>query len=387
MNVLIIENSIGTTGAFKSILAKTELIKDKTNFYFAIPKSSTNIEILKEKKIEYVEINFLEISKRIYSLLFYFPILFVNTFRTLKYVKKNKIDIIHTNDIYNLIGICCKLFIKVKVITHIRRMPDSFPSVIYNFWVLTHKIFADKIIAVSNANAEIFMGTNKLEVLYNPYIVPAKAQKTDGFNNEKVTETNQIVNQEFSSQINLLYLANYNIGKGQNHAIELVNILINKRKYELNIKVKFYGDDFGLDKNKKYKESLQLKVIEYNLEKYFEFYPGTKEIEKAIEKADIMLNLSDSESLSRVTMEALYFGKPIVATNVGGTKEMILDGVNGYLVNKFDYETMCNYLYELIVNKNKRTIFSSNNQITLKKFLPETISIKFFEIYSSVLNQ
>jgi glycosyltransferase involved in cell wall biosynthesis len=387
MNILIIENSIGTTGAFKSILAKTELIKDKANFYFAIPKSSTNIEILKEKKIEYVEINFLEISKRINSLLFYFPILFVNTFITLKYVKKNKIDIIHTNDIYNLIGICCKLFIKVKVITHIRRMPDSFPRVIYNFWVLTHKIFADKIIAVSNANAEIFKETNKLEVLYNPYIVSEKAKKTEGLNKEKDTETNQLINQEFSPQINLLYLANYNIGKGQNHAIELVNILINKRKHELNVKVKFYGDDFGLEKNKKYKENLQLKVIEYNLEKYFEFYPGTKEIEKVIEKADIMLNLSDSESLSRVTMEGLYFGKPIIATNVGGTKEMITDGVNGYLVNKFDYESMCDYLYELIVDKNKREIFSSNNQITLMNFLPETISIKFFEIYSSVLNQ
>jgi glycosyltransferase involved in cell wall biosynthesis len=49
-----------------------------------------------------------------------------------------------------------------------------------------------------------------------------------------------------------------------------------------------------------------------------------------ISKCDIMLNFSDSESLSRVTMEALYTMElPIIATNVGGTNEMIIHEHNG----------------------------------------------------------
>ena len=53
MNILIIENSIGKTGAFNSIFLKTKLLKKNCNFFFAVPKGSSNIEILKNEEINY----------------------------------------------------------------------------------------------------------------------------------------------------------------------------------------------------------------------------------------------------------------------------------------------------------------------------------------------
>lgn len=46
----------------------------------------------------------------------------------------------------------------------------------------------------------------------------------------------------------------------------------------------------------------------------------------------LFINVSESEGLPVSVMEALSFGIPVVATDVGGTREAVLDGHNGYLL-------------------------------------------------------
>lgn len=48
------------------------------------------------------------------------------------------------------------------------------------------------------------------------------------------------------------------------------------------------------------------------------------------------INLSDSEGVPVAIMEAMSCGIPVIATEVGGTKEIVLDGKNGYLVQPSD---------------------------------------------------
>lgn len=48
----------------------------------------------------------------------------------------------------------------------------------------------------------------------------------------------------------------------------------------------------------------------------------------------LFLNVSESEGLPVSIMEAISFGIPIIATNVGGTAEIVIHGVNGYLLQK-----------------------------------------------------
>ena len=53
----------------------------------------------------------------------------------------------------------------------------------------------------------------------------------------------------------------------------------------------------------------------------------------ARESYDMFVNLSDGEGVPVSIMEALSFGVPVIATDVGGTSEVVTDGVNGFLVN------------------------------------------------------
>lgn len=49
---------------------------------------------------------------------------------------------------------------------------------------------------------------------------------------------------------------------------------------------------------------------------------------------DLFVNVSESEGLPISIMEACSFGIPILATDVGGTKEIVKDGVSGWLISK-----------------------------------------------------
>lgn len=48
--------------------------------------------------------------------------------------------------------------------------------------------------------------------------------------------------------------------------------------------------------------------------------------------ADLFMLPSDYEGLPMVILEAMSFGKPVVASNVGGISEIVTNGKNGYTV-------------------------------------------------------
>ena len=54
---------------------------------------------------------------------------------------------------------------------------------------------------------------------------------------------------------------------------------------------------------------------------------------------DLFLNVSSTEGLPVSIMEAISFGIPIVATNVGGTSEIVIEDFTGKLLNK-DFENI-----------------------------------------------
>lgn len=102
---------------------------------------------------------------------------------------------------------------------------------------------------------------------------------------------------------------------------------------------------------------------------------------------DMLLLTSDTEGTPRVVLEAMSAGIPVVATNVGGLHE-IIDGENGYLVNKGAYITMAQKVDDLICDENKYKLFSANAKETIaKKFSIKDMQEKIDIVYKSILNK
>lgn len=75
------------------------------------------------------------------------------------------------------------------------------------------------------------------------------------------------------------------------------------------------------------------------------------EVARAMDAATVLALPSRSEGMGRVLIEALLRGRPIVATRVGGIRELVEDGVNGLLVPPGDMEALADALVSVLSDR------------------------------------
>ncbi len=93
------------------------------------------------------------------------------------------------------------------------------------------------------------------------------------------------------------------------------------------------------------------------------------------------------EPFSRIPLEAMKCCKPIVATNVGGSPEAVVDGVNGILVPPNDSAAMAEAILELARNRDlRRKMGRKGRKILKRKFDPDHLVDKILRLYSSIIN-
>jgi glycosyltransferase involved in cell wall biosynthesis len=81
-----------------------------------------------------------------------------------------------------------------------------------------------------------------------------------------------------------------------------------------------------------YFAELQKLVRELGIAERFQFAGGMSDARDHLERADVFVLPSRSEGFSNAILEAMACSLPVVATEVGGNAEAVLDGVNGYIV-------------------------------------------------------
>lgn len=80
---------------------------------------------------------------------------------------------------------------------------------------------------------------------------------------------------------------------------------------------------------------------------------------------DIVVSPSRTEGISNVILEAMVFRKPVVATRVGGTPEIITDSHNGILVPPGDAKALCNAVEKIALDSNLSNRIVENAYTTI----------------------
>ena len=65
-------------------------------------------------------------------------------------------------------------------------------------------------------------------------------------------------------------------------------------------------------------------------------------------ESHLLILPSEAEALPVVLMEAQATGMPVIATNVGSVRQVLIDGQSGYMVPSKDVQAMCDKIEHLI---------------------------------------
>ena len=133
--------------------------------------------------------------------------------------------------------------------------------------------------------------------------------------------------------------------KGQEMFIEAIN-LFQLKNPELDYVAVILGNDQG---RTVYRKKLERLVQQFNLTQKIKFVDNCRDMPLAYHISDVIVSSSiEPEAFGRVSVEAQAMKKPIIASNIGGSKETVIDNKTGLLFDSGNPKSLCDKLDEVI---------------------------------------
>ncbi len=134
------------------------------------------------------------------------------------------------------------------------------------------------------------------------------------------------------------------------------------------------------------REALQQQARILGIAADVHFYGEIIEILPYLQEATVFVLPSFSEGLSNVILEAMACGLPIVATRVGGTPDIIQDGVNGLLVEPDHAEQLASAVNRLLHDEDAAMRMGEAARKTVEQnFSMEAVSEKYSGLYQELM--
>lgn len=235
----------------------------------------------------------------------------------------------------------------------------------------SHKIQNLKVIFQNNEDRAIF--------IENKIIRKNQAEFTNGSGIDLTDFT--YTPEPTTGKIKIIITARMIIEKGILVLIEAANLL--KDEYEEKIQFILCG---GLDVNP---YALKKEELDSMCDgKYISWLGNRNDIKEQLMNSHIVAFPSYyKEGLPKSLIEACAIGRPIVTTNSVGCKDVVKDGINGFLVPIKDSKALAEKLKILINNKDLRKEMGKNSRsIAENNFSIDQVIDKHLQIYSQLAN-
>jgi N-acetyl-alpha-D-glucosaminyl L-malate synthase BshA len=128
-------------------------------------------------------------------------------------------------------------------------------------------------------------------------------------------------------------------------------------------------------------------AVRLGVEGQVSFLGNQEYIEELLPSADLFLLPSHHESFGLVALEAMSAGVPVIATNVGGTVEVIEDGRTGYLRAPGDIDGMVEAGLTVLGNPDgARRMGEAARQAAVERFDVEKVVPRYVDLYRRSLD-
>lgn len=384
MNILYLTHYTGLYGANKSLL---EVIINMQKIYNVKPMVITpgtgefnkkldklNIENYSFKFYPWISFN----NNKIKSFIKYFRYKVMNRYalnQMLLQFNKEDISIVHTNS--SCIDIGCALADKlnIKHIWHIREFGEEDYNIMY------YKGIKKACEYMNKKSSKIVFISKALKNKYNPYFND-KGKLSLIYNGIMKEEYFiDISEKDFNSEFNILFTGLICKSKNQFELVKAINLLVNKRNIK-NIKAYFLGDGDEL-----YINQMKNFIIEKNLDSNIQFEGRVENVKEYIQESHVGVISSYKEAFGRVTVEYMFGGLTVIASDTGANAEIITDKEDGLIYDLGNIQMLANKIEHLYKNREELRKLSFEGQKTvIAKFTSDINCKNIYRLYKSVLD-
>jgi glycosyltransferase involved in cell wall biosynthesis len=324
-------NPTGDLYGASRVLLRVLTSLDRNNYepFVVLPENGVLVDALKELNISVVVIPYLSVIRRqvfrSWRIVNFLCLLFPSIIHLWWLIQRNHIDLVHTNSGVVFTPAISAWLSRVPHIWHLHEMfSEEFPR-LWRYFQNFILHFSDRVLCVSTPIAQQFSTQSKIQVLYNGIDLTE-------FDLES-TETTRWREKYCSDSDHLILVGivgRISPRKGQDVLIKAVFQL--KAEGHDNIRLLIIGDAFA--GNEYLVDELRAFVNSQGLEDTVIFTGFIKNPLFIMAALDILVLPSIlPEAFPTVVLEAMALKIPVIATNVGGTVEQIVDKETGILVS------------------------------------------------------
>lgn len=136
------------------------------------------------------------------------------------------------------------------------------------------------------------------------------------------------------------------------------------------------------------RDSLQKQINELVLQNNCTLRPTTKNIAEEYANSSIFVLSSIYEGFGMVITEAMSCGLPVISFACPcGPKDIISDGVNGFLIKPYDINVMAERICSLIENKKMRQEMGNNALKSSANYHMDSIAKKWIELFNDLTKE
>jgi glycosyltransferase involved in cell wall biosynthesis len=173
--------------------------------------------------------------------------------------------------------------------------------------------------------------------------------------------------------------------KGQEIFIEALNLANKKLGFQ-----SFYAVILGSDQGRDiYTKKIKRLAEQHRLTGQLKFIEHCKNMPLAYKISSLVVSASiEPEAFGRVAVEAQSMEKPIIASDIGGSNETIIDKKTGFLFKSSDPESLSEKIVEVLQLDESRlkSIGIEGRKNIIKKFNVEKMCFSTYSEYKKLLN-
>lgn len=275
--------------------------------------------------------------------------------------RSQKYNIIHTHSSKaGILGRFAARFAKIPYIVHTVHgwsFNDCQPVIVKSFFIFLERItakFTTKIICVSESDLEIglrYKIAPREKFVFIKYGIPLTEFRRHALNRLEKRKELGIDNADpVVGMISCL--------KPQKSPLDFVKACV--KIYEKNPNTNFLLVGDGI-----LRRNCKKILAPTPLNGRFIFAGWRRDVSEILDILDLVVLTSKWEGMPIAIIEALCKGKPVVVTDTGGTRELVRNGVTGYLTQPGSYEELADRVIEILRDKKSFAEMSRNALLSI----------------------